>query len=126
MKKLLFLLFTVISFAQTPEQLAQEQLDAYNKKDIEAFLKPYDDNIIAYNFPDNSIMFKGKEEMRKIYSSMFTNYTDLHCTLLNRMVKDNTVIDHESVIIRKGQEPLKARAIYTIENNKITKVHFVE
>ena len=32
--------------------LAQEQLDGYNKRDIEAFLKPYSENVKIYTFPD--------------------------------------------------------------------------
>jgi len=33
----------------TPEQLAQAQLDAYNARDIEAFLIPYSDSVELYN-----------------------------------------------------------------------------
>lgn len=106
------------------EQLAQQQLDAYNNRDIEAFLLPYHDSVEVYNFP-NKLQFKGKHIMRQSYAGMFKTMTELHCTLVNRMVLGNTVIDQESVIFRKAEPPLQAIAIYTVEGDKITKVHFI-
>jgi hypothetical protein len=41
------------------------------------------------------------------------------------MVMGNTVIDHEWVIFDKNQPGVSAIAIYTIQNNKIQKVHFI-
>jgi hypothetical protein len=120
------MVFTLSLRAQKgmPEKLAQEQLDAYNKRDIEAFLKPYADSVAVYNFP-NSLAYKGKETMRKEYAEMFASMQDLHCTLKSRVVVGNTVIDEESVIFNKKDPPLHAVAIYTIKNNKIVAVHFI-
>ncbi len=36
----------------TPEELAQQQLDAYNARDIDAFMEPYSDSLEIYNFPN--------------------------------------------------------------------------
>lgn len=110
--------------APTPEQLAQQQLDAYNKRDIEAFLIPYSDSVAVYAFPDK-LLYKGKTIMRQEYSDMFKNTPDLFCDLQKRMVLKNTVVDHEKVIFNKQQPPLYAIAIYTIEKGKIAKVHFI-
>jgi hypothetical protein len=106
------------------EQLAQAQLDAYNKRDIEAFLIPYSDSVEIYNFP-NKLQYKGKEIMRKNYSGMFEQQKDLHCTLKNRIAVGNTIIDQESVIFSKDQAAFECMAIYTIEKGKIAKVHFI-
>jgi hypothetical protein len=108
----------------TPEQLAQQQLDAYNKRDIEAFLVPYSDSVAVYMFPDK-LQYKGKETMRQQYAEMFKTTPDLFCDLQKRMVLKNTVIDHEKVTFSKDQPPLYAIAIYTIEKGKIAKVHFI-
>lgn len=105
-----------------PEKLAQEQLDAYNKRDIDAFLKPYADDVEIYNFP-NELSIKGKEDMRKVYNNMFDKTPNLHCTLVSRMVQGNKVIDQESV--QFGERIVKAIAIYHIENKKIKKVYFI-
>lgn len=107
----------------TPEQLAQQQLDGYNARDIDLFMKAYSEDIEIYNFP-NELSVKGKEKMRANYKQMFENTPDLHCKLVNRMVMGNTVIDQEEVTgFSNGL--LEAIAIYKIENNKIAKVYFV-
>ncbi|NOT52291.1 MAG: SnoaL-like domain-containing protein [Chitinophagaceae bacterium] len=131
MKKLicpaLFLFFSFAARSQTistAEKLAQEQLDAYNNRDIEGFLKPYSDSVRIYYFP-NQFAYQGKEEMRKQYADMFKRATDLHCTLKSRMVIGNKVIDEESVVFDKNRPALHAAAIYTIVGDKIVSVHFV-
>jgi hypothetical protein len=125
------LLLALIGFSKvgaqntkTPEQLAQAQLDAYNARNIDAFLEPYSDSVEIYAFPAK-LLSKGKEAMRKEYGAMFQQVPNLHCTLVNRIVEGNTVIDHENVT-GFGPQPLRAIAIYTISKGKISKVHFIQ
>ncbi len=108
---------------ETPAALAQRQLNAYNFRNIDAFLEPYADDVEVYSFPD-SLLFKGKETMRKSYSGLFEMAPDLHCELLERIVQGNIVIDKER--IRVKSQLMEAVAIYHIENNKIRKVYFVD
>ena len=110
--------------SKTPEQLTQTQLDAYNARNIDAFLEPYSDSVEIYAFPAK-LLSKGKEAMRKEYGAMFQQVPNLHCTLVNRIVEGNTVIDHESVS-GFGPQPLKAIAVYTISKGKISKVYFIQ
>lgn len=135
MKKILFLILcssnvlfaqkqTAItnSSAETPEVLAQKQLDGYNARNIDAFLEPYAEDVEIYNFP-NTLRMKGKEEMRKSYDAYFKKTPNLHCELKNRIIQGNTVIDKE--YITGVGNPFEAVAIYQIENNKIKKVYFI-
>jgi imidazolonepropionase-like amidohydrolase len=108
---------------ETPTALAQRQLNAYNCRNIEAFLEQYSDDVEIYTYPDK-LMNKGKEEMRKIYSEMFEKTPALHCELLGRFVQGNIVIDKERVKFGSGM--IEAVAIYHIENNKIKKVYFIQ
>uniref|UniRef100_UPI004047E698 nuclear transport factor 2 family protein n=1 Tax=Roseivirga sp. TaxID=1964215 RepID=UPI004047E698 len=128
LRKIIFLTFNALigfcAFSQTPAQLAQQQLDAYNNRDIEAFLAPYSDSVKIYNHP-NELLFSGKEAMRKRYATKFENTPDLHCTLMNRMVLGNTVIDQEYVINDKNAPPTEVIAIYKIEAEKIVEVYFI-
>ena len=118
----------VLGFSQsetpTPEQLAQQQLDAYNARDIDAFMEPYSDSLEIYNFP-NQLTGKGKENIRPGYANMFQNSPDLHCELVNRIVLGNTVIDQEKVTGIPGLELLEAIAIYKIKDGKIAQVYFI-
>jgi imidazolonepropionase-like amidohydrolase len=108
----------------TPEILVQQQLNAYNARNMEAFLAPYSDSVELYEFPA-TLFAKGKDEMRKQYSGMFEQVKALHCHLVNRIVEGNTVIDHENVTGFGGQT-LKAVAVYRIENGKIQRVIFIQ
>jgi imidazolonepropionase-like amidohydrolase len=107
----------------TPEMLAQQQLNAYNAHDLEAFLAPYADDVEVYDFP-GKLSAKGKEQMRKNYQFV-TRTPGLYCRLLNRIVQGNMVIDHEE-IYSEGRKPFTGVAIYIIEKGKISKVYFPE
>jgi imidazolonepropionase-like amidohydrolase len=108
----------------TPEILAQQQLNAYNARNIDAFLAPYSDSVAIYSF-NGQLLMQGKDQMRKGYEGMFEKITNLHCQLVNRIVQGNVVIDQESVT-GFGPQPLKAIAVYTIEKGKIQQVHFIQ
>jgi len=110
-------------YSDTAAMLAQQQLDAYNKHDLEAFLLPYAEDVEIYMFPDK-LQLKGKAEMRKAYE-FITKTPKLNCKLLNRIVQGNTVIDHEEVY-GFGDKPVYAIAIYKIEKGKIAKVYFIQ
>ncbi|WP_431166133.1 nuclear transport factor 2 family protein [Tenacibaculum halocynthiae] len=106
----------------SPRALAQEQLEGYNKRDIEAFLKPYAKNVKVYTYP-NKLSYEGIDEMRKRYAPMFEKTKDLHCKIISRIEKGNVVIDEE--LVTANGNTFKALAIYEIKNGKISVVRFV-
>jgi len=108
---------------ETPSALAQRQLNAYNLRNIDAFLEPYADDVEIYVYPDK-LLYKGKETMRKQYAKMFESVPNLHCELKERIVQGNVVIDKERV--QFGDKIIEAVAIYHIENDKIKKVFFID
>lgn len=108
----------------TPEILVQQQLNAYNARNIEAFLAPYSDSCSLYDI-NGKLLMKGKEAMRQHYGRFFQQAPELHCELVNRMVHRNTVIDHERVT-GAGNKQLEAFAVYKIEHGKIATVYFTE
>jgi hypothetical protein len=106
---------------ETPEMLIQRQLNAYNARNIDAFLATYSDNIKLYNFPD-SLIGKDKEKIREVYANMFKNVTSLHCEIVDRIKLGNTVIDHERV--KFNDKIINAIAIYEVKDGKIVRVTF--
>jgi imidazolonepropionase-like amidohydrolase len=109
-------------YKPTPVELADQQLVAYNAHNLEAFLAPYADDVEIYELSTNKIIARGKEQMRKQYSFLNT-VKSLYCNLLNRMVEDNVVIDHEE-IWTDGNQRFYGIAIYETKNGKIQKVWF--
>ena len=108
----------------SPIDLVERQLKAYNAKNIDAFLEPYADDVELYEFPDKMVS-KGKDAMRKDYEGMFKNIANLHCDIVGRIVQGNIIIDKES-ISGMGKNKFEATAIYHIEKNKIKKVYFIQ
>ncbi|HEY3386083.1 MAG TPA: nuclear transport factor 2 family protein, partial [Saprospiraceae bacterium] len=107
---------------ESPEALIQRQLNAYNFRNIDAFLDTYADDVEIYERPDKLIM-KGKEDMRKKYGARFATTPELHCEILERIVKENVVIDVESVQYEHGGKKVIATVTYHIANGKIQKVY---
>ncbi|UCJ09911.1 amidohydrolase family protein [Chitinophaga pendula] len=106
----------------SPVALVQQQLNAYNSRNMEAFLSVYDENIALFDFPDKLIR-RGKEEMRKVYH-FFGKAHLLHCRIVKRIVTGNVVIDEEHILDDHGRRG--GTAIYQIENGKISKVYFID
>ena len=107
---------------ETPEALVQRQLNAYNFRNIEAFLETYADDVEVYKDKDH-LLYKGKAEMRKIYAELFNNSSSLHCEILNRIIQGNVVIDKEQVQLGNDRF-IEGVVMYQVEGEKIKKVYF--
>lgn len=106
----------------TAEAIVQKQLDAYNKRSIEAFLKTYSSDAELYNFPDMKKLAIGASEIREVYSKLFSDNPNLHCEIKNRMVIGSFVIDQEKVTGFTNRTDLHAVAVYLVDVEVITKV----
>lgn len=107
----------------SPEHIVQKQLDAYNNRNIDAFVATYSNDIKIYNYP-NQLQYEGVEKLREGYATFFKRTTDLNCEIKNRIVIGNKVIDEEYLTI--NGENYNAVAIYEVEKGKIAKVTFVK
>jgi len=107
---------------ETPEQIVQRQVNAYNARDIDAFLDTYARDVVVYN-QQGELSMKGHEQMRATYEPMFKEVTNLYCDIQNRIVINNKVIDREHV--RFGDRYSDVVAIYDVADGKIVKVRFI-
>ena len=127
MKFCSFLLVTFIghlTYAQSPEELANQQLEAYNDRDIDAFLIPYSDSVKVFD-ASGKLLYQGKETMRNQYGAMFERTSELNCNLLNRITVNETVIEHEEVTFGGGRK-VYAIVMYKVANDKIQEVYFLD
>lgn len=109
---------------KTPAAIVQEQLNAYNARNIDAFAATYSDSVELYEFP-NKLIAKGKKALYDDYKGMFNSVKNLHCEVTERIIQGNRIIDHESVT-GFGAKPLRAVAIYEVEKGKIARVYFIQ
>jgi hypothetical protein len=124
---LIFSLLTIqnILMAQnlSPEQVVQKNLDCYNKRDIEGFMACFSEEIAIYTFSQPEPTTVGLVAVRKVYEELFALSPNLHSTIIKRIVFDNKVIDHESIIGRRGStEIVELVLIYEVKNAKINKI----
>lgn len=106
------------------EKIVQNQLDFYNAHDLEGFISTYADDITIYSMIDNTVILKGKEELKEKYYERF-KVLKVHAELVNRIVIGNKIIDHEYVTGLKRDEIVKAVAVYEIEDSLIKRVWFI-
>lgn len=106
----------------SPEHIVQQQLEAYNEGNIDAFMATYSNDIELFQFP-NTLMSKGKTPMRQQYTSMFNSINDLNAEIVNRTIIGNKVIDKEKVTANGST--FYAVAIYEVTNGLISRVTFI-
>lgn len=109
---------------KSPEDIVQQQLNAYNARDLEAFMATYGPDIKIYIFPDK-LQSSGHAQMRKLYGDLFKGVPKLHCEILNRIVRGNFVIDRERVTGLPNGEIINAVAIYEVKDLLIRRVWLI-
>lgn len=105
---------------ETPAALVQKQLDAYNARDLDAFLAPYAADAKVYRHP-STLLLDGREAMRKSYAETFRQHPRLHCELRSRLVEGPYVVDQESVE-GLSPSPTSVLVIYEIRRGAIQNV----
>ncbi len=109
--------------SRTPVEIVQENLDFYNQRNLEGFMSSFADSIALYTFGNTEPVAKGKEAIRNLYKYLFDASPKLHSTIIHRSVIGNKVIDHESIIGRKGSElPIELVIIYEVSEDKIIRM----
>lgn len=106
----------------SPEHIVQKQIEAYNSRDIEAFMATYTKETSIYTFP-NTPRYENKEAMHPYYEKKFKEEPNLNCEIKQRIVYQNKVIDEEYVTYK--DKNVKVAPIYEVENGKIAKVTFI-
>ncbi len=108
----------------TPEAIIQAQVEAYNARDLEAFIGLHSPTAQLFDLPTSTLICEGEQALRERYRKRFEN-TSLHAEILNRMVHGNRVIDHERITGMNPNQAVDAVAIYEIEAKKIQRVWFI-
>ena len=107
---------------RSPVELAQGQLEAYNARDINRFCAFFSPDIQVYDAHTRTLLFAGMDAFRERYTQTFAN-PELLCTVTQRIVQGNIVIDKEEVH-GFGDALKEAIAIYHTSENYIVEVHF--
>lgn len=106
------------------EVVIQRQLDAYNARDIEAWLATYAVDAQQYEHP-GKLLASGHAEIRARTAPRF-NEPNLYAKLIKRTVMGNVVIDHEDVerTFPEGPGRIELVCIYVVERGLIKNASF--
>jgi hypothetical protein len=109
----------------TPETVVQAQLDAYNARDIDAFMVCWADDAQYFAHP-GTLMASGIAAIRERHIARFQE-PNLFGRLVHRAVIGDTVIDHEIVTrtFPDGPGTVEVVAVYEIAAGKIAKAWFI-
>lgn len=108
-----------------PTDAAQRQLDAYNARDVEAFLAAYSEDCVVRSFPSGAVLMEGRDAMRERYATLFADHPDLCCELVHRVEHECFVVDHEHVTGLREDEVVHAVAMYEVRDGLIVNVWFL-
>ncbi len=109
----------------TAEDIVARQLDAYNAKDIEAFMACWSANAQLFAHPD-TLLASGHAEIRARHVLRFQE-PDLHAELVSRTVLGDRIVDRERVTrtFPEGRGQVDVIAIYEVLGGLITRTWFV-
>lgn len=108
-----------------PERIVQEQVRAYNARDLDWFVGLYTEDATIRKLLTNEIVGQGRAYFLDRYGQRFSASPDLHATIHDRIVLGKYVIDFEEVVRRKSDPTVSALAIYSVDEGKIDNVWFV-
>lgn len=113
-----------MTLSADPCDLVQRQLDAYNAKDVEAWLSTYAPDGEQFNLHGGRLA-QGHDELRRRIVQRFAE-PDLHARLLSRTVIGNVVVDVEEVTrnFPEGLGTIEMLCIYEVVAGRIFKASF--
>jgi len=109
----------------TAEALVQQQLDAYNAHDLGALLATYAEDAQLFEHPA-TLLASGHSQLRARFALRFQE-PNLHAHLLNRVLMDRFVIDHERVTrtFPEGPGTIDLVATYEVVDGRIINAWFL-
>lgn len=107
-----------------PEAVVQRQLDAYNARDLDAWLATYHPDAEQFEL-HGPLLARGREAFAERMRVRFAE-PDLHATLLSRVVMGKMVVDHERVTrnFPEGPGSIEMLCVYEVADGVIVKASF--
>jgi hypothetical protein len=107
-----------------PVQVVQEQVDAFNARDVEGFVSFYAPDAVIQDGAGNVTM-RGRDGIRGAYGPLFAQSPELHVDILKRIHFGSWVIFEEQVTgfnLEGSPSELHVPCAYQVEDGKIVKL----
>lgn len=107
----------------TPREIANQQLVAYNNRDIDAYCALFHKDATLIDLPSSKVVAEGIDQIRAMYTARFA-ISDLKCKVHSMSDLANFAIDRETVYGLPGG-PADIAAMYEVINDKIQRLFFI-
>ena len=102
---------------QSPLDIVNQRMSAYNNHDLPAFLATYADDVAIFSYPDKALG-KSRKHMRDLFEPGTTQVVIHH-----QIAKDSFVVNHETGT--DGDHVTEYVSIHEVRNGLIRSVRFV-
>lgn len=109
---------------KTPEDVVQQQVNAYNARDIEALMATYSPGIKIYYHPD-TLFCSGLEELKQRSQAFFDSNPNLHVETINRIVMGSFVITRDKLTGLANNQVYNSASIYKVQDGLIRQVWMI-
>ncbi len=103
----------------------ERQVDAYNRRDIDAFLSCYALDTVIED-ATGTVIVQGHDAMRAAYSELFRRSPNLRAEIATRICVGEYVVDEERIKGRRGStEEIRVVAVYHVAAGVIDHVRLI-
>ena len=111
--------------AARPEDVVDRQVDAYNRREIDAFVTCYAPAVVVED-ATGGLLMQGHDAVSNAYGELFRESPDLHVEIAKRIQVGDYVIDEELVTGRRGAaEVMHAVVVYHVADGLIDHVRLI-
>lgn len=104
--------------------IVDSQIQAYNNKDIEKFLRCYSDEITVYMLDSNQMLTDGKDQLAETMKKAFTTDPNSKTEIHSQIHQGDLIINHEWISDHTPGKMVKSVSIYQVKAEKIVKLWF--
>jgi hypothetical protein len=103
----------------------ERQVEAYNRRDLDAFLDCYSPGVVIEDATGNVLM-QGHDALAAAYGELFSESPELHADIKTRIRVGDYVIDEEVVTgRRRSAEAVRVAVIYHLAADVIDRVRMI-
>jgi hypothetical protein len=102
--------------SDSPADVVDRQLAAYNDGDVDAFAAEFAADAVIAGFAEDEPMAVGHEDIRAMYGELFESLGP-QAEILDRLTLGEYVVDHERV--EQGGEAMEAIGVYRVVDGEI-------
>ncbi|MHC4599737.1 MAG: nuclear transport factor 2 family protein [Planctomycetota bacterium] len=109
----------------SPAEIVEKQVDAYNRGDVEGFTACYSDDVTVFDQTTGRVLASGMVELRRLYRNVIEKSPGLHCSVAGRLLLDRFVLDREILTGLPDGHEIHAVAIYEVVEGRIRRVWMI-